>query len=323
MLKPQPSVKLIRSNTGAGYKCVRYAPIKGSERCYVVYVDRAGAKTCLGRFATPEEAAYCYATSPEGLKDAAKIAKAEAPEMTSAEATATATEEELELHTNGSGFVGVFQTPPAFRLPWVVKVRRGHKVVSLGYFASSGTRFLGVHAMPAGRRLPFRASYSRDGLEISLGYFATAEEAALCRARELAAQADAPPAADDELTATCPICIEPIEADSAPMLEEHASVEAERAARAEATARSDEQQAAFVYHSGVPRPVDLARCGYRPLFSQRRGGHMARGEAHPRAARPVRPDPPGDNYDVVEAAQRRLDARRRLDADAAKKQKKE
>ena len=105
------------------------------------------------------------------------------------------------------------------------------------------------------------------------------------------------------------------------MLEERASLEAERAALvAVGTARSDEQEAAIVYHSGVPRPVDLQRWGYLPLFSQRRGGHMSRGEAHPRAARPVRPDPPGDNYAEVAKAQRRLDARR-LDA-AAKKQKK-
>ena len=68
-------------------------------------------------------------------------------------------------------------------------------------------------------------------------------------------------------------------------------------------------------HSGIPRPVDLARWGYRPLFSQRRGGHMARGEAHPRAARPVSPVTFGDNYAEVEEARRRLDA--------AKKQKKE
>mgnify|MGYP002055056478 CR=1 FL=1 len=151
--------------------------------------------------------------------------------------------------------------------------------------------------------------------------------------------------------ATCPLCREPLEGASgqltavplpaaadtsstAPsgagwtllewrqMLVEQASVEAELAARAEATARSDEQQAAFVYRSGVPRPVDLARAGYRPLFSQRRGGHMARGEAHPRAARPVRPDPPGNNFAEVEEARRRLDARRHLDADTSKKQKK-
>ena len=126
MLKPQPSVKLIRSNTGAGYKCVRYAPIKGSERCYVVYVDRAGAKTCLGRFATPEEAAYCYATSPEGLEYAAKLAKAvalrEEQDMTSAQAIATAAEERLELQTGGSGFVGVFQTPQACKLPFMARV---------------------------------------------------------------------------------------------------------------------------------------------------------------------------------------------------------
>ena len=98
------------------------------------------------------------------------------------------------------------------------------------------------------------------------------------------------------------------------MLEQQASLEA--------TARSDELQATIVCHSGIPRPVDLARWGYRPLFSQRRGGHMSRGEAHPRPARPVNPvTPSGNNYAEVEEARRRLDTRRRLDA--AKKQKKQ
>ena len=75
-------------------------------------------------------------------------------------------------------------------------------------------------------------------------------------------------------------------------------------------------------HSGIPRPVDLARWGYKPLFSRRRGGHMSRGEAHPLAAarEPASPTPSGDNYAEVEEVRRRLDARLRLDA--AKKQKK-
>ena len=55
--------------------------------------------------------------------------------------------------------------------------------------------------------------------------------------------------------------------------------------------------------------------GYLPLFSQCRGGHMSRGEAHPRAARrPVSPIASGDNYAEVAAA--------RCRRDAAKKQKK-
>lgn len=213
------------------------------------------------------------------------------------------------------------------------------------------------------------------------GPFATAEEAALCRAHELAAQANAPAAAD-ELAATCPICFEEIDADPDPVattyqhiycrkcivdwvstreatcplcrgpldgasgqltavpllaaasparrrggwtprewrqaLDQQASIEAERSARVAVTRRSDEEEAAILYHSGVPRPVDLRRQGYLPLFSQRRGGHMSRGEAHPRVARPVSPFTPGDNYAEVAAAR----ARRRARRDAARKQKK-
>ncbi|EOD31984.1 hypothetical protein EMIHUDRAFT_98995 [Emiliania huxleyi CCMP1516] len=444
--KAQPaSVKLIPSDNGTRYKCVYDRGSKDPTRRYEVAVSRGSVRTVIGRFATLEDAAICYAHSPEGQKHAAKLAEVEALQeeqnMTSAEARATAAKEGLELHTHGSHFVGVYQNKKTYKLPFVARVQRSRKTINLGYFrsaeaaalcyarspegraaaeakraeaqapppmtapaalaaaaeeglvlpasGSSGTRFQGVYSS-AGTHcsLPFFATYRRDGFPTSLGCFATAEEAALCRARALAAPADAPAAAADELVATCPICIEPIDAGSEPVattclhvfcrgciagwldqaveatcpmcreplegalgqltavplpaaadtssaprrsgwtlrewrlaLEQRASVEAKLAARAEATARSDEQQAAFVYHSGVPRPVDLARAGFRPLFSQRRGGHMARGEAHPRAARPVRPDPPGNNYAEVKKAQRRLDARRRLDT-AAKKQKK-
>ena len=47
-------------------------------RRYVAEVSRKGVTIPLGRFATLEEAAYCYALSPEGLEDAAQLAEAEA-----------------------------------------------------------------------------------------------------------------------------------------------------------------------------------------------------------------------------------------------------
>ena len=254
MLKPQPSsVKLIRADTEC--KCVHYEANKDPTRRYVTTVSRANVKTVIGRFESKVEAAYCYATSPEGLeyKLAKAVALREEQDMTSAQAIATAAEERLELQTGGSGFVGVFQTPQACKLPFMARVWRGRKDMNLGYFWSaeaaalcyarspegraaaeakraeaqalppmtaaaaleaaaeeglellmsdSGTRFLGVYRASCSR-LPFRARLRRDGLEILLGRFATAEEAALCRARELAAQAeDASAAAADEPVAT-------------------------------------------------------------------------------------------------------------------------
>ena len=270
-LKPQPaSVKLIPSDNGTRYKCVYDAPGKDPTRRYIVKVSRKDVMTVIGQFATAHEAAYCYATSPEGQKHAAKLAEAEAlqeeQEMTSAQAIAAAVEEGLELHTNGSGFVGVYQASKACKLPFAARVVRGRKDINLGYFrsaeaaalcyarspegraaaeakraeaqapppmtaaaalaaaaaeglvlptsGSSGTRFQGVYSS-AGTRwpLPFFATYQRGrGWTINLGCFATAEEAALCRARALAAPANAPAAAADELVAACPICLEPIDA---------------------------------------------------------------------------------------------------------------
>ena len=109
----------------------------------------------LGRFATLEEAAYCYALSPEGLEDAAQLAEAEAlrqeQEMTSAQARATAAKEGLELRTCGSGFVGVVRTSQTCKLPFMAQVKRGRKTTSLGYFRSAEAAALCYARSPEGR----------------------------------------------------------------------------------------------------------------------------------------------------------------------------
>ena len=69
MLKPQPSsVKLIRADSDTECKCVHYEANKDHTRRYVTTVSRANVKTVIGRFESKVEAAYCYATSPEGLE---------------------------------------------------------------------------------------------------------------------------------------------------------------------------------------------------------------------------------------------------------------
>jgi len=89
--------------------------------------------------------------SPEGLKDAAKLAKAEAlrqeQDMTSAQALAAAAEEGLELQTGGSGFVGVFQTSKTCKLPFAARVWRGR--TSPRTSATSGRLRRPLSAMPA------------------------------------------------------------------------------------------------------------------------------------------------------------------------------
>ena len=154
--KAQPaSVKLIPSDNGTRYKCVYDRGSKDPTRRYEVAVSRGSVRTVIGRFATLEDAAICYALTPEGREDAAKLAKAEAlrqeQDMTSAQAIATADEEGLELQTGGSGFVGVYKTPPTFKLPFQARVWRGGKYAILGYFASAEAAALCYARSPEGR----------------------------------------------------------------------------------------------------------------------------------------------------------------------------
>ena len=117
-------------------------------------LKRGGRLESLGRFATPEEAALAYARAlgPDGSKAAAAMADAaaDAPApMTAEEALAAAASEGLVL---------------------------------LRSDVASG--FRGVHRSSKGK--PFKPLW-HGGRQHFLGYFATAEEAALMRARGIAA----------------------------------------------------------------------------------------------------------------------------------------
>ena len=148
-------------SSSSGYKGVTFNSSRSKIKPYLAQVNRGGKKVHLGSFATAEEAALCYARSPEA--QAAAAAPPEPPPLTAEEAVRQAGAEGLTLlqsETSSTGFKGV--------------------------------------SFNGNRSKPYQAYVSRGGksTQVNLGYFATAEEAALCYARmpEAQAAAAAPPA---------------------------------------------------------------------------------------------------------------------------------
>ena len=152
-------VTLLRSaDNSTGYKSVSF---KGSckSRPYQATVWRGGKQVHLGCFATPEEAALCYARTPEGRTAAA------APPAPPAQPPMTAEEAQRQAETDG---------------------------LTLLKSARSSTGYKGVAFNPKGKRKPYMATVWRGGKQVTLGYYPTPEEAALHVARASAAQAAAP-----------------------------------------------------------------------------------------------------------------------------------
>ena len=133
------------ANTTTGYFGVHlHAP--GRPKPYLARVRRDGKNVTLGAFASAEEAALCVARSPEGQEAAERAAAA--PPLTSEEALQQAQVEGLTLRA-----------------------------------AKTTTGYVGVHLDAPGRPKPYLARVRRDGKNVTLGAFASAEEAALCVAR--------------------------------------------------------------------------------------------------------------------------------------------
>jgi hypothetical protein len=120
----------------------------GRPKPYRARVKRDGKGVTLGTFASAEEAALCVARSPEGQEAAERAAAA--PPLTSEEALQQAQVEGLTLR----------EAP-----------------------LSTTTGYVGVHLDAPGRPKPYLARVRRDGKNVTLGAFASAEEAALCVAR--------------------------------------------------------------------------------------------------------------------------------------------
>ena len=73
---------LLAADNSTGYFGVGHKP--GKSKPYLARVRRGGKQVSLGHFATAEEAALCFARSPEGQAAAKKAAAA--PPLTSEEA---------------------------------------------------------------------------------------------------------------------------------------------------------------------------------------------------------------------------------------------
>jgi len=149
---------LLRAESNSsGYKCVSWHK-RREAKPYRAEVRRGGTNVSLASYATPEEAALCYARSPEGR--AAAAAPPEPPPLTAEEALRQAETEGLTLlKSEGS---------------------------------STGYKGVSFHS---GKTKPYQARVIRDGKEVSIGNSATPEEAALSIARspEGRAAAAAPP----------------------------------------------------------------------------------------------------------------------------------
>ena len=138
---------LLKSGSSStGYKGVTFTGGRNLAKPYQVKVWRGGTKVSLGYFTTPEEAALCYARSPEGR--AAAAAPPEPPPLTAEEALRQAEAEGLTLLKSE-------------------RSSTGYKNVSFR----------------TGKTKPYQARVTRDGKELTLGFFLTAEEAALSIAR--------------------------------------------------------------------------------------------------------------------------------------------
>jgi len=156
---------LLRSESSStGYKGVSILR-NSTTKPYQAKVSRGGKQVNLGSFATAEEAALCYARSPEAQAAVAAAAAALAPPPMTAEAALRQAEAEgltlMRTESNSTGYKGV--------------------------------RF------NSGRPQPYQAHLRRCGENVTLGSFATAEEAALAyarspEARAAVAAAAAPPA---------------------------------------------------------------------------------------------------------------------------------
>ena len=126
-------------SSSTGYWCVSFNSGGRYTKPNQARVQRGGKNVHLGSFATPEEAALCYARSPEGR--AAAAAPPPPPPLTAEEALRQAEAEGLTLLRSGSsstGYKGVrFNSGGNYTKPNQATVWRFNKLASLGYFTTS------------------------------------------------------------------------------------------------------------------------------------------------------------------------------------------
>ena len=149
-----------------GYFGVHLANL-GQPKPYRAELRRGGKKVHLGSFATAEEAALCFARSPEGqvyYKEAMDRAAAPppAPPPTSKEVLQQAHAEKLVLRVaeNKTGYFGVSLNTSSKIKPYEARVKCSGKLVSLGSFAIAEEAALCVARSPEGQAAAERAAAS-------------------------------------------------------------------------------------------------------------------------------------------------------------------
>ena len=147
---------LLVADNSTGYFGVYHH--SGKPKPYEARVRRGGKYVSLGTFATAEEAALCVARTPEG--QAAAERPAATASLTSEEARQQAQAEKLTLLVaeNKAGYFGVRLDKPGQPKPYQARMRRGGKVVHLGYFATAEEAALCVARSPEGRAAKERAA---------------------------------------------------------------------------------------------------------------------------------------------------------------------
>ena len=120
---------LLRSGTVSGFKNATFN--NGRVKPYQTHVTRGGKKVHLGHFATAQEAALCFARTPEGRAAAAAPASAE-------EAVRQAEAEGLTLLKANSvtGYNGVIFCTSKSK-PYQARVGRAGGQMHLGTFATA------------------------------------------------------------------------------------------------------------------------------------------------------------------------------------------
>ena len=157
---------LLVAENKAGYFGVHLAKL-GQPKPYRAELRRGGKKVHLGSFATAEEAALCFARSPEGqvyYKEAMDRAAAPppAPPPTSKEVLQQAHAEKLVLRVaeNKTGYFGVSLNTSSKIKPYEARVKCSGKLVSLGSFAIAEEAALCVARSPEGQAAAERAAAS-------------------------------------------------------------------------------------------------------------------------------------------------------------------
>jgi len=147
---------LLVADNATGYLGVCHLP--GRSKPYKAQVKRGGQMVHLGCFATAEEAALCFARTPEGQAAAKKAAAA--PPLTDEEAQQQAEAEGLTLlkADNKAGYFGVRLDKPGYPKPYAAKVSRGGKEAHLGHFATAEEAALCVARTPEGQAAATRSA---------------------------------------------------------------------------------------------------------------------------------------------------------------------